>query len=232
MLKTIVLTLSSLLLLGTASLSAHAQEPDSAWHLTGHLSEACSCSVPCACNFGESPSPHSFCFAVWSLDIQKGRYGDVTLDGLHFAAANANQGMVWYIDGKANKIQAEALRHIGTAIWKNSMKANGVDFKKVPRDDRLLGFKSAPIEQVIGEKSVHLKIGTAGGFDSDYIMGLDGKSPVIVENNYSWNIQHGIKAKTKTLHYKDSFGNKFTFTKTNSNQGEFDWSDTTPIYFR
>ena len=59
-----------------------------------------------------------------------------------------------------------------------------------------------------------------------------GKTPVVVENNWSWNIQHGIKGKTKRLHYKDEFGNEFDLTGTNANQGQFDWSDKTPVYFR
>lgn len=220
-----------LLLLGVIGAAAHAQN-DPAWRITGRLSEACTCSVPCSCNFGEGPSPRSFCYAVWSLDIRTGHYGDVKLDGLHLASANADKGGVFYIDDRADKAQTDALRHIGGVIWLKMLKANGVDPKKVPQENRLLGFKTAHIEQAVGEKNVHLKIGSAGGFDSDYLLGVDGKTPIIVENNYSWNIQHGVKAKTRTLHYKDAFGNKFEFKQTNSNQGAFDWSDTTPIYFR
>jgi hypothetical protein len=77
-----------------------------------------------------------------------------------------------------------------------------------------------------------LVIGDRGGFESSYILGIDGKTPVVVENNWSWNIRHGIKGKTKRLQYRDEFGNEFDLTGTNANQGEFDWSDQTPIYFR
>ena len=77
-----------------------------------------------------------------------------------------------------------------------------------------------------------LKIGDAGGFTSDYIMGIDGKTPVVVENNWSWNIQHGIKGKARQLKYKDEFGNEFDVSDVNANQGKFDWSDKTAVYFR
>ena len=88
------------------------------------------------------------------------------------------------------------------------------------------------IQQEVGARGNKLALGDLGGFESDYVMGIDGKTPVVVENNWSWNIQHGIKGKTKRLHYKDEFGNEFDLTSTNANQGQFDWSDKTPLYFR
>jgi hypothetical protein len=213
--------------------SAGAQNNAPPWRITGDLSEACTCSVPCTCNFGASPSPHSFCWALFSLDIKEGHYGDVRLNGLRLAGANGAKGIVVYIDERADAQQAAALRQIARATWLKALKANGVkDPKQAPPDYRLLGIKRARIEQVVGEKGSRLKIGEAGEFEADYIMGIDGKTPVVVENNWSWNIQHGIKGKTRTLRYHDSYGNKYEFTSTNSNQGRFDWSDQTPIYYR
>jgi len=97
---------------------------------------------------------------------------------------------------------------------------------------KFLGFKSVHIQHEVGPKGNRLVIGDQGGFESDYITGIDGKTPVVVENNWSWNIRHGIKGKTKRLHYQDEFGNAFDLTGTNANQGEFDWSDKTSLYFR
>src|SRR5436309_9378892 len=82
------------------------------WRIAGDLSEACTCSVPCSCNFGQSPSPHSFCWALFSLDIKEGNYGTVNLDGLRMAGANGAKGFVIYLDERANKEQADALRRI------------------------------------------------------------------------------------------------------------------------
>jgi hypothetical protein len=53
----------------------------------------------------------------------------------------------------------------------------------------------------------------------------------VLENNPSWNIQHGIKAKTQELKYGDQHGNKFKVTGVNSNEGHFDWTDQTTKYF-
>ena len=33
--------------------------------------------MPCTCNFGGSPSPNHYCYAIFSLEIQKGHYGDI-----------------------------------------------------------------------------------------------------------------------------------------------------------
>ena len=232
--KTRFVLLFGYLLAGLAFANVAPALADSpTWHLTGDLSEACSCSVPCACNFAQSPSPHPFCWAIFSLDIQKGNFGDTNLDGLRMAGANGAKGGVWYIDDRATKEQEAALRKIGDTVWWSAAKANGVtDPKKAPPEYKLLGYKRAKIEQIVTDKRNYLKIVGVGGFDSDYLLGIDGKTPVIVENNASWNIQHGIKAKTKQMTYKDSFGNSYAFKATNSNQGKFDWSDTTPIYFR
>lgn len=210
-----------------------AQGSKTPWRLTGDLSEACTCAVPCTCNFGANPSPHAYCYALYSLDIKEGHYGDLDLSGLRLAGANGAKGTVWFIDDRATKEQAAALRSIAKTIGISALKANGIkDPTKAPPEFRFRGFKTAKITQEVGEKSSRLKIGDFGSFDNTYLVGIDGKTPVVVENNYSWNIQHGIKGKTKRLRYKDDFGNVIDGTETNANQGKFDWSDTTPIYFR
>src|ERR1043165_26779 len=79
------------------------------WKITGALTEACTCSVPCSCNFGEGPSPHSYCYPFYSFDIRKGNYGDVSLDGLRFGSADLKSGRHIFIDERADARQREAL---------------------------------------------------------------------------------------------------------------------------
>jgi len=217
-----------------ATVDLHAIPSATPWSIQGDLSEACTCSVPCTCNFGLAPSPHHFCYAVFSLDIKTGRYGDVPLDGLHLAAGNASKGTVWYIDERASAAQDEAMRAIARTIdaklvayWKS------VDPKIVEDPQfRLLGFSKAKIVQEVGETSNRLEVGSAGRFESDYLMGIDGKTPIVLENNWSWNILHGIKARTRTLAYHDEYGNRIETASSNANQGRFDWNDRTPLYLR
>lgn len=187
------------------------------WEISGDLSEACSCGVPCTCNFGEGPSPRHYCWTMFALSIDKGRYGDVKLDGLHLAAAHGKKSAVWYIDSRARPEQAVALKAIAakmTTEWKYAAH-----------------YEAARIIQEVGDKGNKLEVEGHGGFEADYIVGVDGKTPVLVENNTTWNISKSIKGKTKDFRYRDPYGNKFAFTATNSNQGKYDWTDKTEHYF-
>lgn len=186
------------------------------WEIAGTLTEACTCSVPCSCNFGEGPSPHHYCWAVFSLLIEKGHYGDVKLDSLHLAVGNGQKLWVAYIDDRATPQQAEALKAIATRVLSD-----------VPFHG---DFETARIVQEVGDRTARVQIGENGGFETDYIIGKDGKTPVVVENNTTFNIPRATKTKTKVFKYKDSHGNDIDTEATNGNQGKFDWTDQTGSY--
>src|SRR2546421_2813154 len=97
------------LLIGAGTATA-SPEKAPAWHIMGTLSESCSCAVPCACNFGEAPSPHAFCWAVFATTIDKGNFGSVSLDGLKVGGANGAKGFVLYLDDRATPEQVAALK--------------------------------------------------------------------------------------------------------------------------
>ena len=201
----------------TAVAAGTADQPVTHWEIAGDLTEACSCAVPCTCNFREAPSPHHYCWTVFGLNIERGYYGEGKLDGLHLAAAHGRKSAVWYFDDQATPAQADALKAVAEALhWHTGSPIH---------------FETVRITQVVGEKGNSLEVSGHGGFDADYIIGLDGKTPVVVENNSTWNIGRSIKGKVKKLKYRDHYGNKFEFEGVNSNQGKFDWTDQTPAYF-
>jgi hypothetical protein len=203
---------------GVALLGPAAAAPEMEhWEIHGTLTEACTCAVPCTCNFGEGPSPHHYCYSLFSLNIEKGHYGSVKLDSLHLAVAHAQQDRVVYIDEAATPEQSEALKAIATRILAKH-NFNGA-------------FEKARIRQEIGDREAHVEIGTYGGFDTDYIIGGDGKTPVVVENNTTFNIPRATKTKTKSFRYKDAHGNDIDTKATNGNQGHFDWTDQSTTYF-
>ena len=72
--------------------SENIAESGDHWQIKGALSEACTCNVPCTCNFGEGPSPHAYCYAVYSYEIKEGSFNGVKLDGLRFGAIDAATG--------------------------------------------------------------------------------------------------------------------------------------------
>lgn len=187
------------------------------WELQGDLSEACSCQVPCGCNFNAGPSPHHFCWTMFALDIKKGHYGKVHLNGLHLVGAHADKSVAWYIDKSATPEQFAALKAIANHLGYHM---------NLPAF-----FEAADIKQEVTDKGNLVEVVGHGGFKANYVMGHDHQKPVVVENTNSWNIPRSMKGKTEYLKYSDDHGNNFDFQKTNSNEGKFDWTDRTPRYF-
>ena len=56
------------------------------WELHGMEFGNCNCSYGCPCQFNAPPS-HGHCQAVGFFRIDRGYFGDATLDGLHMAIA-------------------------------------------------------------------------------------------------------------------------------------------------
>jgi hypothetical protein len=72
--------------LGLHTLSARSpKENTEQYKIKGRLLEACSCMVPCPCNFGQPSSPHSFCKWAAFFELQSGELDGVSLKGLQFA---------------------------------------------------------------------------------------------------------------------------------------------------
>ena len=189
------------------------------WKIEGALTEACTCSVPCSCNFGEGPSPHSYCYPFYSYKISTGHYGDIKLDGLHFGSADLRSGRTLFIDERASERQREALRLImARVISRVSTEESEAKAKELASEVRYTS-----VEQTFDERKNSLKVAGFGEFAADYIMGLDKSQPVVVRNNTTWRIRDAVKAKTSI--YKVKLGRDVVDTKaTNSNQGEFEYS--------
>ncbi|MGH9398707.1 MAG: DUF1326 domain-containing protein [Terriglobia bacterium] len=210
----LVLSLIALILVAVRATAASADH----WEVQGEMSEACTCQVPCTCNFGQGPSPHHYCWSLASFRIDKGHYGTVNLDGLHLVRAHGNASTVWYIDDSATAQQTAALRSlVGQAAHSNGRATQH--------------FETAHIVQTMGDVRFRIKIGDKGGFEANELIGMDGKTPIVVENMTAWNVQHDIKGKTTRLRYKDEFGNQLDFENTNANLGKFDWTEKTPNPF-
>ena len=203
-----------------ASIPSLNEPAPSSWIIEGALTEACTCGVPCTCNFGEGPSPHDYCYAIYSYDIRKGHYNDVTLDGLHFGAADLKNGRTIFIDERANELQREALRAIvARVILRASLEKAEAKAKEFAKDVRYVQIK-----QEYDNRRNRLDVTGIGEFSANYIMGLDKTQPLVVRNNTTWRIHDAIKAKTSTFRVKigkDSINTK----NTNSNQGDFEYTD-------
>ncbi len=217
------------------------------WRIKGQLTEACTCNVPCACNFGERPSPYEYCYAMWSYWVQEGNWEQVKLNNLRIGGVDGPGGILGLLDERANPAQRLAMENIWHSVsgrllclmrlW--PFKASGVE----PKSDRparqssiirtryvdrqFLGFEFVPIEQVITERGTRLTFPGRGGFEAAYIFGRDPTRPVTVTNIVSWPLPVSIKGKTVFFKYEDKF-NQLDYQGTNANQGHFDLSHTQP----
>jgi hypothetical protein len=206
----------------TAPSEAATTDAPGAWAIRGALTETCTCSVPCTCNFGEQPSPHSYCYPFYAYHIVKGSYGPVTLDGLHFGSADLKNGRTMFIEERADERQREALRLIMARMIER-VSAEEAEAKAKEIAPRIL---YATVKQEYGDRSNRLEVEGLGQFSANYVMGLDKSQPVVVRNNTTWRIHDAIKAKT-TIYRIKAGKDSLDLKDTNSNQGEFEYTDKT-----
>ncbi len=186
------------------------------WSASGTLLESCTCAVPCTCNFGEGPSPHPYCHAVFSYQLDKASWNGVDLSGLIVAGADGPRGVAGFIDERATAAQRPILEKLARAVMAQGGPAGG---------NRR--FIAAPITHSVQGGNLRLDIPGHGGFTATVIMGRDRKSPIIVENNTVWPIPRAIKAKATPLAYRDSVAGVIRGSGTNANYGKFSLSGPT-----
>jgi len=86
------------------------------WHMEGAWLKNCNCDPGCPCDFNQRPT-HQNCEGMVAMRIDEGRYGDVSLNGLKWAAAvwwpgrmdEGNGHIQPYVDESADERQREAL---------------------------------------------------------------------------------------------------------------------------
>jgi len=122
------------------------------WQISGDYFENCSCDVVCPCLISTkapltAKPTRGACEVPAIFHIDKGKYGDVTLDGLNVAVvirtpgpmADGNWTVAAYIDERASDQQAAALGQIFTGA------AGGPMAAFAPLVGSNLGAKRAPI---------------------------------------------------------------------------------------
>jgi hypothetical protein len=122
------------------------------WQLAGDYFENCSCSIACPCFFSagaplsERPT-QGFCNVPLVFHIERGRYGDLVLDGLNVFVvlhapgimAEGGWSVATYIDQRADDAQTEAL----AAIFSGA--AGGPMAAFTPLISKNLGVSKVPI---------------------------------------------------------------------------------------
>ncbi len=205
--------------------SAVAQEGGKAkgpnWKITGQLEEACSCNAACPCWFDSKPTKPT-CSGNQVLFIEKGKYGQVKLDGLaiaNYAQSPENHSMMesfgnWnfstnYIDERANPEQRKALEAIAAIV--------------LPSKNASSNFKTeyVPITRKIEGKEHIITIGNVGTFSGHLVEGGLGGSSKITNPPGADPIHHQYtQGKTSKMVYTDSSQN-WDWNDSNYMQGKF-----------
>jgi hypothetical protein len=179
------------------------------WQAAGTLFEACSCNVPCPCNFGQSPT-RDYCHTVYAYRLKTARYEGVSLDGLIIAGGEGDKGAMGFLDARAAPEQKAALEKLALALFAKGGASSGprrFTFTRLAAEDNARTFK--------------MEFGDSGGVEADILLGADRKKPIIVENNTTWPVHRFLKGKTSRFDYKDALGNRLNYTGVNANLGEF-----------
>ncbi len=195
---------------GKPAKSTKTDKLASVWEATGTLFEACSCSVPCPCNFRQSPS-QGYCHTIYAYKLKTARYEKIKLDGLVFGGGEGDKEPMGYLDSRATADQKVALKKLALAIFSKGGPSPG---------NRQ--FDAARIIAESNSNTFTITFGDAGGFAAKVLMGGDGKNPIVVENNVTWPVKRFTKGQTTKFDYKDKLGNVLQFDGVNANLGEFD----------
>lgn len=156
------------------------------WGFEADYLQACNCDYGCPCEF-EAPPTMGYCEGMGAWRINRGRFGDVSLDGLglgfaaHWPAAIhlGNGTGVVFIDEKANAQQREALTQIASG------QAGGMPFEIIVTTLSKVDIQFVPFEFNINGKQSSAKMGAAVSMGFESI-----KNPVSGEEE-SIRIEHG-----------------------------------------
>ena len=121
-----------------------------AWQVSGEYFEACSCDYVCPCmptNLAGRPT-HGHCDVGMAFHIDRGRFDQLSLDGLNFAVVAHTPGVMgegnWsvglIVDERANQAQRDAIVAIGSGQAGGPMAALG------PLISTFLGVEARPIQ--------------------------------------------------------------------------------------
>lgn len=145
------------------------------WKLSGTYFETCNCEAACPCVF-LSPPTEGDCTALVAWHIERGRYGDVPLDGLNVALAVYAPGTMvqtkWtaaaYTDDEADTDQENALHAIfgGKAGGHPAVLSSFIDTmlgaKRVPMQFRSNGKQTSLVIPAIVDANIELIEGQGG----------------------------------------------------------------------
>jgi hypothetical protein len=195
---------SGLLMYAAPVRAANEPKDKTPWKITGQLEEACSCDAACPCWFNSKPTKMT-CGGGQVLFIEKGKYGNVKIDGLAVATMGQSPDgktmmesygewnfAYYYIDEKANPEQRKALEAIAGAVL-------------TPGASKKTETRYAPISRKVEGKEHQITIGQYGTFHGHLVEGGMGGAPKIVNPPGADPLHHQYEqGRTTKMTYNDA----------------------------
>ena len=186
------------------------------WKVAGSYFETCNCDVACPCVF-LSPPTSGECTVLLAWHIDRGQFGEVTLDGFNAVLAAYSAGHMlqtkWrvalYVDERANQIQRDALTQIFSG------QAGGHLAGLAQLIGEVMGVKTASIEYRAEGKRRSLRLGDIAEAEIDGLPGPDGNDVTV--SNVPFAAVPGIPlvvAKSKQMRFSD-YGLKYEVSNKN-----------------
>jgi hypothetical protein len=157
------------------------------WSIEADYLQACNCDYGCPCEFSAPPTP-GYCQGMGAWRINRGKYGETSLDGLglgfaaHWPKAihEGNGTVCIFIDEQANPQQREALVTIASG------QAGGLPFEILATTfSKLLEPMFVPFQFKLNGADSSVKMGTAAMASMGRIKNPVTQEPETVEVNHA-----------------------------------------------
>lgn len=177
-----------MIVLVLVSLPIQAEQAKVQWEVQGTMADACQCLVFCSCEFNEKPS-FGHCDDSAILDITKGHYGDVSLDGMKVVVVSQSPKGERLVDtvGKLNfariYVPADSTDDQMNALAQVSRYVFGAfvtNAQRISEDEKV---QKVPMTVKIADTTYSIRIPNILNLDIEALTGGDGKTPMVLKNS-------------------------------------------------
>ncbi len=179
------------------------------WAIKADMAGACNCAVPCPCG-GLGPPTLGYCETNQLVEIKKGHYKGVSLDGLSLVMTwRGGNWVKYYVSDKATDKQFDAVQKLMPAAVGFISKMKVLSAEKVPVSVERTATR---IKFSVPESKVEI----------ERVKGRDG-GPMITQNHpHPWKAIDLIQYKAIAWSHDGKDDKKFSYSGTNASTSKVD----------
>ena len=202
------------------------------WRLEGEYFENCNCDIVCPCLFSAAgpmaaAPTQGYCDLGIAFHVNRGSYGDASLDGLNVVAAvhadgpmgGGNWSLGLYLDERGSPQQREALQ----AIFSGG--AGGPMAALAPLVGKILGVKTAPITFNIDGRRRSVQIPNVMQMAVEALPSMNPDGELWVANAHPFNMEKLALAKGAAGNTFSDYGMRWDNSGKNGFYCSIRWSN-------